>query len=61
MLNAYIIKRIQNEKKAKESSKAIPLRIEHPAATHQKAIRNSKKPTNVPSGERGSAEIDFEL
>ena len=61
MLNAYIIKRIQNDKKAKESSKAIPLRIEYPAATHQKAVQNSKKPTSGPSGERGSVEIDFEL
>ena len=61
MLNAYIIKRIQNDQKAKESSKAIPLRIEHPTAERQTSIRNTKKPKSGPTWERGSTEIDFEL
>jgi hypothetical protein len=61
MLHAYIIERIKNEKKAKDDSKVVPLRIQHPTASQQDPARNIKKSSDTPAQDRGSVDIDFQL
>lgn len=61
MLRAYIIERIENDRKAKDNSKAVPLRIQHPTAAQQDPARNVKKSRDAPAHDRGSVDIDFQL